>query len=133
MDAAVQAFKDKMAERSEAKAKCVAALGRATLTDNAKDWEAVAQFGVKGDEGRCNLELQAMADAYVKAHPEQFAAVVGSVNAEGHEQVVKLIDLYYGAGMEESALALTMFELASFERQEIGVATRAKVRLGNSD
>lgn len=121
MDADVQAFDDKLAEKAAAKAKALSAVG-------AGDWDTVAKYGINGVEGQCMAEAQAMADAYVAAHPEQFVAVQ---NEEDVEKVVKLIDLFNAAGMEEAALAMTMFELAHFERQEIGVATRAKVRLGN--
>lgn len=121
MDADVQAFKDKMAEKATAKATVMAAVAE-------QDWATVASYGINGVEGRCMAEAQAMADAYVAAHPDQFASVK---DEDDVEKVVKLIDLFNAAGMEEAALAMTMFELAHFERQEIGVATRAKVRLGN--
>lgn len=123
MDAQVQAFKDKMEEKAAAKAKALEATGR-------QDWDAVAEYGINGGvEGKCFAEMQKLADAYVKAHPEQFSEVVQYVTPEGHEQVVKLTSLMSKAGMEENALKLTMFELANFERQKIGVATQASVRL----
>lgn len=126
MDAEVQAFKDKMAEKAEAKAKVMEAVGK-------EDWSTVASHGVNGAEGRAMAEAQAIADAYVKANADQFAAVADYSTTDEQTQLVALIDLMSKAGMEEAALKLTMFELARFERQEIGVATKAKVRLGNSD
>lgn len=123
MDAAVQAFKDKMAEKRAAKEKTLAAVA-------VKDWDAVAKYGINGgEEGKAFAEMQKMADAYVKANASQFAHVAEYVNPEGHEPLVKLISLMSTAGMEEEVLKLTMFELASFERQQIGVAASAQVRL----
>jgi hypothetical protein len=126
MDAEIQAFKDKMAEKAAAKAKVMAAVGE-------EDWATVAEQGINGVEGKAMAEAQAIADKYVKAHPEQFAAVMDYSTTDEQVQLVTLIDLMSKSGMEEAALALTMFELARFERQEIGVATKAKVRLGNGD
>lgn len=124
MNADVQAFKDKMAEKAAAKAKVMVAIGKG-------DWTTVTAEGLTGTEGKAMADLQKMADTYVNAHPEQFTAVEGSVSSDGHDHIVKMIDIFYGAGMEEEALKMTMFELAKFERQQIGVATRAKVRVGN--
>ncbi len=118
MDAEVQAFKDKLAEKAAAKAKVMEALGAA-------DWKTVEQYGVNGVEGKCVAEMQAMADAYVKAHPEQFVTVKGT----DFESVIKMITLLKQAGMEEAKLALTMYELATFERQQIGVATKPALRI----
>lgn len=133
MDPAVQAFKDKMAEKAAAKQKVMEALGRARLNDDPKDWAIVEKEGVNGTEGAAMAEMQKMADAYVKANPDQFVNVAGYVSPEGQDNIIQLISVFSQAGMEEEVLKLTMFELAKFERQEIGVQTRAKVRVGNGD
>lgn len=165
MDTAVQAFKDKMAEKAAAKQKTLAAVGEAKLAEykafvaehgrepaakegqNLPDelrawadshpvaaaapfWDTVAEYGIKdGEEGKAFAEMQAMADAYVKAHPEQFVNVQEYVKTGGSDEIVKLISLMSKAGMEEEELKLTMFELANFERQQIGVVTQAQVRI----
>ena len=69
MDAAVQAFKDKKAEKAAVKAEVLAALGRAKLAeakgrDASADWAIVERQGFRsGTEGRLHNELQAMLDA----------------------------------------------------------------------
>lgn len=135
MDSQVQAFKDKMAEKAEAKQKVMAAVGE-------KDWKAVATHGISGKEGQLFAEAEQIAKDYVANNEAQFAMAasysdpVQSADENGltgHDKLVSLIDLFSKAGDEESALKLTMFELVKFERQEIGVTHRAKVRLGNGD
>lgn len=136
MDAAVQAFKDKMAEKQRHKGVALAAAGQAKKAeldgqDASSLWETVATEGIDGLEGKCMAEAQAMADAYVEAHPEKFVAFEQYLTPEGNEQLVRLIGALGKSGMEEAALELTMFELAKFERQSFGVAPQATVRLGN--
>lgn len=126
MDAQVQAFKDAMAAKAEAKAKVMEALGK-------QDWATVESQGISGAEGKAMADAQKIADKYVKEHAAEFAAVADYSTTDEQTQLVSLIDLMSKAGMEEAALKLTMFELAHFERQQIGVATQAKVRLGNGD
>ena len=135
MDPAVQAFKDKKAEKAAVKAEVLAALGRAKLAeakgqDASADWAIVEREGFRsGTEGRLHNELQQMADAFVEAHPELFANVEHLVNPEGHHRLVRMISIFRQEGLEEEALRLEMFERARFERQEIGQAIRAKVRM----
>jgi len=125
MDAAVQAFKDKMAEKAAAKQKALAAAGKG-------DWDTVAEYGIDGGvEGTAFAELQAMADAYVEANASKFTAFEQYLTPEGNEQIVVLIAALGKSGMEEAALELTMFELAKFARQSFGVAPKATLRLGN--
>lgn len=126
MDAQVQAFKDAMAAKAEAKAKVMEAVGKG-------DWATVESQGIRGAEGKAMAEAQAIADKYVKDNAEQFAQVADYATTDEQSQLVTLIDLMSKAGMEEAALKLTMFELARFERQEIGAQAKAKVRLGNGD
>ncbi len=87
MDKDVQAFKDKMAEKAAAKEKVMEALGAARLAesqgkDASKFWEVVAEQGIKGVEGKAMAEAQKLADAYVQAHPEQFALLADQVTPE---------------------------------------------------
>lgn len=133
MDAAVQAFKDKTAEKAAAKQKSLAAVGEAKLAehegrtaDAERAWATVAEYGMEGIEGECHKALQAMADAYVAANPERFVMFEEYVTPEGNDHVVKAISVMSTAGMEEAALELTMFERAKFERvQRVGATVRA--------
>lgn len=133
MDADVQAFKDALTAKASAKDAALACVGAAKLAElNGKAsealWETVAAQGIDGAEGEAMQQAQQIADAYVAAHPEEFAAVQQYVNPQGHENIVRLIDAFRDAGMEEAVLKMTMFELVSFERQQIGVTPRATVR-----
>lgn len=121
MDAEVQAFKDKMTEKSVTKQDSLIALQSNTI-DSLTHSNSLKSLDV---------ELQKMADDYVAAHPDQFVNVMGHLSPEGQETIVKLIDIFYQAGMEEEVLKLTMFELSKFERQLIGAAPQAVLRLGN--
>lgn len=124
MDSQVQAFKDAMDEKAAAKAKVMAAVGE-------QDWATVAKEGINGNEGKAMAKAQQIADDFVKNHPEKFTTVTAYVNPNGLEKIVELISIFQKAGMEETALELTMFELASFERQTIGATPQATVRMGN--
>src|ERR1041385_1295848 len=121
MDPEVQAFKDAMAEKAAAKAKVMAAVGE-------QDWDTVAKEGISGTEGKAMSKAQKIADDYVKAHPDKFSNVAAYVNPDGLDKIVNLITIMQNAGMEDAALELTMFELASFERQTIGATPKATVR-----
>lgn len=124
MDPEVQAFRDAMAEKAAAKQKVLVAIGE-------QDWATVAKEGISGNEGKAMAKAQQIADNYVKAHSDKFTNVAAYVNPDGLEKIVNLIDIMQTAGMDEAATELTMFELASFERQNIGATPRATVRLGN--
>lgn len=121
MDPAIQAFKDKMAEKADAKAKVMAAVGK-------EDWATVEEYGVNGVEGAAMAAAQTLADDYVAAHPEEFVTVRG----ESFESVVKLITAFKQAGMEEARLKLTMYELATYERQQIGVTASPALRVAGA-
>ena len=125
MDPQIQAFKDALDEKAAAKYnKVMPAVGN-------MDWDTVAKEGVNGTEGKAMAKAQKIADDYVKAHADKFTTVAAYVNPGGLEKIVNLIDIFRNAGMEEAALELTMFELSSFERQNIGATPQATVRLGN--
>ena len=125
MDSQVEAFKQAMAEKAAAKYDKVMP---AVATG---DWKTVEANGVNGAEGQAMAKAQQIADDFVKNHPEKFETVKAYVNPDGLTKIVELIDIFRNAGMEETALELTMFELASFERQTIGATPQATVRLGN--
>lgn len=134
----LQQFRDLMADKAAAKQLVMAALGRARLAehngqDASADWAIVDEKGVNGIEGEKMAAAQALADATVAAHPELFSHLEQYVNPDGMEQLVKLTSLSRDAGMEDEATAITMFELARFDRQQIGVQTRGVVRLAGGN
>lgn len=140
MDAEVQAFVDKMAEKAAHKAVAMAALGEAKLaehegreSDAARAWDVVVASGMGGEEGRCHEELQAMADAYVAAHPEQFVAFEQYLNPEGKDKLILLIASLGKAGMAEEAAKLTMLERAKFERVKVQPAVQMRTRGGGKN
>lgn len=147
MNEEVQAFVDKWAEKSAAKADVLVALGAAKLADHKAEnaltdeernrhaaeaetqWAIVEARGFKsGDEGRLYNEALALAEAYVEAHPEQFVSFEPLINPEGKKYLVQLIGLAGKNGRAEDAAKLTMLELASFERDNFSAALEAKVR-----
>lgn len=130
MDPTIQAFKEKWAEKSAAKVIVMDALGAAKLAeyrgeDASSFWKLVGDHGFNGgDEGRFQADAQAMADAYVLEHPEMFDVAEQYVSPERHDELVTIIGIYRAAGLEEEMLKLTMFELARFDRQKMGVTVR---------
>lgn len=149
MNAEVQAYIDKWAEKTAAKAEALAALGAAKLADwNAENaltdsdrkkyeqeaaahWDVVIKRGMKGEEGRLYAEAFALAEAYVAAHPEQFASFEQYVNPDDHDLLVTLASAMSTAGRKEEQAKLTMFELVRFERKNVTQAMQAVVRKPN--
>lgn len=135
MDAEVQDFIDKQAEKSAAKERALTALGAAKLAELRGEDSAAhraihaAEGFATGNEGRLHIELQEMADAYVAAHPEFFVAFDGFATPEKQGDLVTLISVLRDQGLVEEVAKLTMFELARFERQNIGAVMRAQVRV----
>ena len=139
----LQEFRDLMAAKAEAKnGHVMPALGRARLAesqgrDASADWAIVEEYGMSGVEGQKMVAMQALADKVVADHPELFALFGDLANqtpdAEGNtgqDKLVLMISALRAAGQEDAVTAASMFELAKFERQEIGVVTRAALRLG---
>lgn len=134
MNAEVQAFVDKMAAKSAAKARVMEALGKARLAelqgeDATEHWDVVASQGLEGVEGVAYRAAFETAEAYVTAHPEQFAFLEPYVSPERHGELVDLATVFRERGLDEEATKVTMFELVRFERQSIGAETKAKVRM----
>lgn len=146
MNAEVQAFIDKWAEKSAAKAEVLVALGAAkqfdwkaenALTDKeakqhsaaaSEQWGIVESRGIHGDEGRLYEEALALAEAYVESHPEQFISFEDYVHPDNHDLLVQLIATMSKAGRPEEAAKLTMFELTRFERKNITQAIKVGIR-----
>lgn len=127
----VQQFRDIWAAKVAAKEKVMAALGQALIFDrdgvpSDSEWAIVeAQGMASGVEGKKQAEAQKLCDDLYLAHPEYFSTLEG----KDSEQIVTLIDLYLKAGLEDDATLATMYELAKFERQQIGAKLTARVRL----
>jgi len=149
MDPAVQAFNDKWAEKSAAKQESLEATGAARLAEWKADQaltaderavheaEAERQWGIveargfaSGDEGRLYNEALDLAEGYVDSHPELDAMFGRYVTGDSKDQdfLVKLISVMRKTGRDDEADALTMFELARFERRNYTAAMQAVVR-----
>lgn len=128
----LETFKQLMAEKAAAKELTMKALGEAKIAEwNGKDatkaWADVEKYGMSGVEGEKAAAMQKLADEIVDGHPDLFAMLRMYV-PDGGDELVKIAGAFSAAGQEDQALLVTIFELASFERQEFGVTTRAKVR-----
>lgn len=135
MSTETEQFRQLLVEKSEAKAKVLIAVGAAKVADPdsreaADAWAIVAEQGIDGGvEGEKMAALQALADSYVTDHPELFVTFEPYANPDGHEQLVTMVSILRESGFEDEATLATMFELARFKRQQIGVVTKAEVRL----
>jgi hypothetical protein len=137
MNAELQAYQDKIDEKRGHKNAMLVALGQAKLAeqegrqaDADAAWAIVVSRGMGGDEGKCHDALQEMADAYVDAHPEQFAAFEQYANPEGKDKLVQLIASLGKAGLKEEALKLIIFERSRFERVKVAPAVQMRTRIG---
>jgi hypothetical protein len=142
MNTEIEAFVDKKREKREAKARSLAALGEAKAAeaegrDASSAWAAVAAQGhTTGIEGQCDKELQAMADAYVAAHPDDYAFFERFVRPDGtadeqekaQDALVGMINTFRRAGDTESQVKAEMFELARFPRKNIGARSHIAYR-----
>lgn len=126
-------FRQLAAEKSAAKELALDAVGRAKLAesqgkDASAEWAIVAHQGLSGVEGEKFAAMQSLADATVEAHPELFAHLESYANPAGQDHLVKMASAFRVLGLEDEKTAVTMFELAHFERKQIGVVTQAQMR-----
>lgn len=143
----VQAFKDALEAKRAVKAEVMVALGNAKYADYQAEigdahgedtskyrkqadeqWAIVEAKGMAGEEGRLFAEMQALADRFVAENPGLFTEYEHLV-PDGLASIVTLTTAVRRAGFEEASLRLMMFELARFERQQIGGEVKAKARL----
>ena len=75
--------------------------------------------------GRDEDGTRAMCDAYVEAHPEQFARLRNKTL----EECVNALSVYRQAGMEEDQWIVEAWLLHRFEPQQIGGQAQATVRI----
>lgn len=122
-------------ERAAAKMEVLQAIGRAKAAeykgeDSASDWAIVDAQGINGVEGEKRAAMQAVADKAVKDYPEAFSHLAQyKGSADGQESLVKMANMFGKSGMKDEKLIVTLFELAHFERQEIGVRAQVKIRI----
>ena len=123
MDPAIQAFNDKLAEKAAAKQVVLKELGDAIAAGQSADSVSWATVEAK------QAELQAIADKFVKDHPELFAHLDSLATPEGQVKLVGLVQTMRKAGLYDEATVAAMFEMAKFERQQIGVQQQGTLRL----
>ncbi|OBF77104.1 hypothetical protein [Mycolicibacterium fortuitum] len=76
-------------------------------------------------DGRDQTEAVALADAYVAAHPDEFAYLA----TMSIESCVAFIDVFRAQGDEDSQWRVEAWLLHHFEPQTIGGTVEAKVRV----
>ncbi len=124
-------FKALWAAKCEAHEACREARGRAYLDAHlGRENGAMAEHDAHHALMRQKHdEAIACATEYVQAHRDDFHFFEG----RGHARLVQLVDHFRETGDEEAALQAMMWEIAKFERQEIGGGIEAKVRVGWKD
>lgn len=80
-------------------------------------------------DGRDMGEVVALADAYVAAHPTEFA----SLQTMDREQCVAAIDVFRAAGMEEDQWRVETWIQHRWDPMNIGGPVTAKVRTPGSE
>lgn len=75
-------------------------------------------------EGRDEDLVREMSDAYVNAHPDEFTSYEGL----DEKALVKALEVFREAGLEEDEFRVQVWIWHYFEPQEIGGTYRAKVR-----
>lgn len=122
-------------DKTAAKDRVMKALGKALLADKGgndsqKDWQEVEDYGLKnGVEGRKNAEMLDACDAYVAAHGDEFNLYRGMEL----EDLVKTLEVFRDAGLEEQAWRVQVWLTHHFEPQHVGGKARAIVRIPGRD
>ena len=80
----------------------------------------------KTGDGRDHDKAIALADKYVKAHPEEFAEMQNLTL----EQCVKNVETFRETGQDDWEMRFEVWLLHHFEPQNIGGAAEPTVRLG---
>lgn len=76
-------------------------------------------------DGRDEARARELADAYVEAHPDEFA----SLKELSLEECVKAVDVFRAAGMETDVWRIETWLWHRYEPQVIGGQADAKVRI----
>lgn len=78
-----------------------------------------------GGENRDEERTRNLADKYVKAHPEQFE----KLQEKSHDELVRAIDVYRAAGMDDDEWLVQAWLFHKFEPQNIGGIAEVTVRM----
>jgi tRNA A37 N6-isopentenylltransferase MiaA len=99
-----------------------------------KDLKAVKDAWDPGDPETKNVKakrdedkVRALSDAYVEAHPDEFA----ELREMTQEQCVQALEVFRAAGMEDSEWKVQAWLFHHFEPQNIGGEYKATVRISN--
>lgn len=92
---------------------------------SAECWAFMDTYGKNGTEGEKAEAAELLCIATVVAHPMWFTVFVGKTV----EQVVQLVDAYRDMGLEDDSTLATMYEMATWERQNIGGEVAARLRI----
>lgn len=144
----IQQFRDLLKQKGEAKQKVMVAVGERNLAklnggDHSAQDKVIEAEGIDGGaEGKAFAAMQALADKVVSEHPELFANMRPfteggtfasiregqPVQLTGLEMLVGMRAAFGAVGLLDEATLVDIFELASFERQSIGVAAQPQLR-----
>ncbi|QNJ59242.1 hypothetical protein SEA_MRMIYAGI_27 [Mycobacterium phage MrMiyagi] len=75
--------------------------------------------------GRDTTLARSLADAYVSAHPEEFA----DLEAKTLKECVEAVDVFRNTGWDEARARTELWILHKFEFQTIGGEAQAQVRI----
>ncbi len=130
MNEELEAIKDKWGEKTAAKERAFVAMQAASLDekegrDSSANWAAWEVDGIKGNEGRLADEQLALCDAYVDAHPGEFA----ELEKLSLEECVTALSVFRDAGMDESQWRVEVWLRHHFEPQSVGGEVKARVRM----
>lgn len=128
----VERFRALWAEKTAEKDVAMTAYQRMRLArKEGRDSDAKAdeaegdEHGWVGREGALYREAEQLCIDLVRDHPEYFALFEDKTQ----EQIVLLVDAFRAAGLKDDEDLATMYELGKWERQHVGGAVKARVRL----
>lgn len=97
------------------------------LKDIRDAWDPGDPHTKNVDSKRDEDKARKLADAYVKANPDEFTELADMTI----EQCVQAIDVFRAAGMEDSQWRVEAWLFHKYEPQQVGGTYEAKVRLHN--
>lgn len=117
----VERFAKTWEEKTEAKATAISAMQAARLAehkgeDPSEHRKIHAHHGIDGIEGKKRDEAKAIANAYIDAHPAEFA----HFEDQSIESLVGLVDQHRALGQDEHRIKVDMYLLAKRPQQFIG-------------
>jgi hypothetical protein len=130
----LQEFRSLLAAKATVKTKVMHAMGEARLArlkgeDDAPFNAVIEEYGIRGKEGELMAQAQALADKVVTEHPELFVNLEAYADEDRQKDLIKMASVFKRGGFEDERTLVTIFELARFERQNIGGRVKAQLRL----